>query len=84
MDFQEAPKFLRRITIKEAVHIQSFPENYIFKGGTSSIYKQIGNAVPCGLAEVVGLVVRDLLTKNPSYSMRLEQSELDAIPQGNV
>jgi DNA (cytosine-5)-methyltransferase 1 len=48
-----APKHLRRITIKEAALIQTFPEDYIFKGTKSSIYTQIGNAVPCKLAESV-------------------------------
>lgn len=52
-EFQEAPARLRRITIKEAIKIQTFPDNYIFCGKKSRIYAQIGNAVPCNLAEAV-------------------------------
>ena len=48
-----APERLRRLTIRECATIQTFPENYEFRGAKSSIYKQIGNAVPCHLAEVV-------------------------------
>jgi len=57
-EFKEAPKRLRRITINEAARIQSFPEEYIFCGNKAAVYTQIGNAVPCKLAEVVasGLV----------------------------
>lgn len=51
--FISAPDHLRRLTIKEAAAIQTFPDNYIFKGAKSSIYTQIGNAVPCKLAECV-------------------------------
>ena len=49
----EVPSHLRRLTIKEAAAIQTFPSDYIFCGEKSSIYRQIGNAVPCNLAQVV-------------------------------
>ena len=60
-EFKEAPKRLRRITIKEAAKIQTFPDNYIFKGNKGSIYTQIGNAVPCKLAEAVAKAVIEYL-----------------------
>src|SRR5699024_6859639 len=56
-----APDRLRRLTIKEAALIQTFPEDYKFEGSKSSIYKQIGNAVPCALAETVANLVIDVL-----------------------
>jgi DNA (cytosine-5)-methyltransferase 1 len=49
-----APSRLRRLTIKECAAIQTFPSEYTFRGAKSSIYKQIGNAVPCQLAEAMG------------------------------
>lgn len=52
-EFREAPKRLRRITINEAIRIQTFPDDYIFCGNKGRIYTQIGNAVPSKLAEVV-------------------------------
>jgi len=52
-----APRFLRRLTIAEVALIQSFPHDYKFAGSKSAIYTQIGNAVPCSLAEVVARVV---------------------------
>lgn len=56
-EFKEAPKRLRRLTINEAIRIQTFPENYVFCGNKGKIYTQIGNAVPCKLAECVARVV---------------------------
>lgn len=54
------PSFLRRLTIKEAAAIQTFPPDYIFLGGKSSVYRQIGNAVPCNLAQCVAETVIEL------------------------
>lgn len=56
--YGDAPKQLRRLTIDEAIVLQTFPENYIFIGPQSKIFSQIGNAVPCKLAQVVAEVVK--------------------------
>ena len=56
-EFEEAPSRLRRLTINEAVRIQTFPEDYIFCGNKGRIYTQIGNAVPCNMAEAVAKAV---------------------------
>jgi DNA (cytosine-5)-methyltransferase 1 len=60
--FKEAPPRLRRLTIDEAIRIQTFPENYVFHGPNSAVWRQIGNAVPPALAECVARAVSDLLT----------------------
>ena len=52
-EFGEAPERLRRLTINEAIRIQTFPDDYVFCGTNGSIYTQIGNAVPSKLAEAV-------------------------------
>jgi len=36
----------RRLRVREAASIQTFPEDYIFTGSRRNIQKQIGNAVP--------------------------------------
>lgn len=56
-NFKEAQERLRRITIREAMKIQTFPDDYIFCGTKGKIYTQIGNAVPCKLAESVAKAV---------------------------
>jgi DNA (cytosine-5)-methyltransferase 1 len=58
---QCAPPRLRRLTIDEAVAIQTFPPNYRFAGRSSSVFAQIGNAVPCELARCIGVSVSAVL-----------------------
>jgi DNA (cytosine-5)-methyltransferase 1 len=65
-----APKRLRRLTIDEAIRIQTFPPDYQFIGSQSSIYRQIGNAVPCDLAQVVATVVANCLMQGEKRRLR--------------
>jgi len=62
-EYKEAPKRLRRLTIDEAAILQTFPDNYEFIGSQSKIFTQIGNAVPCKLAEIVAKTVKKSLSK---------------------
>lgn len=48
------PLETRPLNIREYARIQTFPDEWEFKGTVTSQYKQIGNAVPCNLAERVG------------------------------
>lgn len=47
----------RPLSVKEYARIQQFPDNWIFVGTTASKYRQIGNAVPVGLAEAIGKAI---------------------------
>ena len=47
----------RPLSVKEYARIQQFPDNWIFTGTTAAKYRQIGNAVPVGLAEAIGKAV---------------------------
>lgn len=49
----------RRLSWQEVAAIQAFPAGMEFCGDLTSIYRQIGNAVPCNLAEGVALQVRE-------------------------
>ncbi|MEK7127971.1 MAG: DNA cytosine methyltransferase [Patescibacteria group bacterium] len=50
----------RRLRVPEIAAIQTFPEEYIFKGNRRSIQKQIGNAVP----PVLGKKMIEFLSEN--------------------
>lgn len=49
------PNGKRRMTCRELATIQSFPVDFVFKGNNSSIYRQIGNAVPVKMAYRIAL-----------------------------
>ncbi len=50
------PSLKRRLTVRECARIQTFPDHFIFKGSISSMYKQIGNAVPCKFSEYLSKI----------------------------
>ena len=47
----------RPLSVHEYARLQQFPEDWIFTGTTAAKYKQIGNAVPVGLAKAIGEAV---------------------------
>jgi DNA (cytosine-5)-methyltransferase 1 len=51
----------RVITHFEASLIQDFPWEYLWVGSKIAIAKQIGNAVPCGLARAIAGQVRPFI-----------------------
>ena len=51
----------RPITHREAARLQSFPDEFKFYGTKIEIARQIGNAVPPGLAEAVARHVHGLI-----------------------
>lgn len=44
----------RRLSVAECAALQDFPPGHPFQGGVQAQYRQVGNAVPPRLAEVVG------------------------------
>lgn len=48
------PTETRPLTVREYARIQTFPDEWQFKGNMSAQYKQIGNAVPVNLSYAIG------------------------------
>lgn len=54
----------RPLSVREYARIQQFPDDWIFTGTIATKYKQIGNAVPVGLAKAIGEAVIATADKN--------------------
>lgn len=48
---------VRYFTVRESARLQTFPDEYIFHGSWSEAMRQLGNAVPVNLANIVGSTV---------------------------
>lgn len=58
------PKLPRVLTPRELAALQSFPDDFIFKGAKKWQLVQIGNAVPPLLGKAVGIAVKKALIAN--------------------
>lgn len=56
-------KWNRIPTVRESARLQSFPDDFIFFGNKSQQYKQVGNAVPPMLGEVVAKKLAEYLER---------------------
>lgn len=59
---------IRYMSVFEAKRIQTFPDNFIIKGAWGEAMRQIGNAVPVQLAEVIGSNLKELLSETSAMT----------------
>lgn len=52
---------VRYFTVRESARLQTFPDDYIFSGSWTETMRQLGNAVPVRLAEVIAASIRNHL-----------------------
>lgn len=60
------PTQARGLTPREAARVQSYPDDYYFRGAYTKTYMQIGNSVPPLLGRAVASVVKKYLGGNSS------------------
>jgi DNA (cytosine-5)-methyltransferase 1 len=59
---------IRYFTVRESARLQTFPDEFLFHGSWTETMRQLGNAVPVKLAEIVARSVR---AKLPGQSKRV-------------
>jgi DNA (cytosine-5)-methyltransferase 1 len=60
----------RYLTPREAAACQSFPNDFIFHGSQTAVFRQIGNAVPPVLALALGQVIKEIKFKKGSLKKK--------------
>jgi DNA (cytosine-5)-methyltransferase 1 len=58
----------RYFTVRECAILQGFPQSYVLPGLRSVALRQLGNAVPVGLAEALGRSLASVLTRSKETS----------------
>jgi DNA (cytosine-5)-methyltransferase 1 len=56
----------RRLSARELCRIQTFPDDVLIQGNRTAVQRQVGNAVPSLLAEVLGRAIRVQLLGMPA------------------
>jgi DNA (cytosine-5)-methyltransferase 1 len=58
--------------MRELCRIQTFPDDYNIKGGRTEVQRQLGNAVPSLLAEVLATEIRRQLLDAPRRAKNMK------------
>lgn len=55
---------VRYFSVRETARLQTFPDDFLFHGSWTETMRQLGNAVPVSLAQIVASSIRDRLKRH--------------------
>jgi DNA (cytosine-5)-methyltransferase 1 len=64
--------FTPRLTVRMTARIQGFSDSWIFSGGKTAAYRQVGNAFPPPVAQAVGDAIRAVFVGKPTIPRRVQ------------
>lgn len=67
---RNAIRLIRYFTVFEAKRIQTFPDDFIIEGAWGEAMRQIGNAVPVKLAEIIGWRLEETLGISANFKQK--------------
>jgi DNA (cytosine-5)-methyltransferase 1 len=71
----------RRLSMREMSRLQTFPDDVVIGGGTSNVQRQIGNAVPSLIMEILGRsILEQFFGRKISGELKLLPKKLRPIP----
>ena len=59
---------VRYFSVRECARLQSFPDDWTFEGSWTESMRQLGNAVPVKMCEIVASQLASLLSKKKAYA----------------
>ena len=69
----------RYLSIREAARVQTFPDGYVFHGSWSETMRQLGNAVPVALGNVVARSVAESLLMKDMADLNHQRVEIRGV-----
>lgn len=64
--------FTPRLTVRMAARLQGFADSWIFSGGKTAAYRQVGNALPPPVARALGVAIRNVFLGKSIRSRRVQ------------